>query len=646
METGSEMEMTSEKEITRLSHLHLQDQKQLQNYVNWLSGIIESSQDLIVALDMDYRLVACNSAYVKEFSALYQNEIRVGVSLQELLAHDEAALKEAEALWRRALGGEEFRISWNPVNRLGQQKYFEITYKCIRNEFDEIIGATHYARDVTERVSSRQEVKHIQEFVLLANSMPEIVWTSSPEGKNDFINEKAADYSGLEVKELIEEGWEKLIHPDDLEICSGKLREFRKTGIPFEMEYRLLRHDGRYRWFMSRAVPLLSENGEVVKYLGSAADIHEQKLMVEKMEQKAKELQQITEAIPQLVWTTEPDGRHTYYNRRWYEYTGINVNQSLKGQWKLTLHPDDVERTRKVWRKCLASGDPYHIEYRFRRHDGEYRWFIGRAVPLRDKEGKIIRWFGTCTDIHDQKIQRDELNNKNEKLFQINRYLDEFVHAVAHDLRSPVAGLKLSFELLTQVEEAKKQKIMKGCQTYLDRLDNTLHGLVQLIEIQEDISRQKFEKIDIHQVLDQVTGDLHEKLQNARSSITFGTFDWQRISFPKPYLYNILRNIIRYALRFRDPDQELNFKLSASFRNGYHVIQVQENGPGIDLEKEMKNLFKPFSHINKGSDRQGMGLAIVKHMVEKNGGKIVVHSSMGSGTLFEIYLKEYQQSEE
>lgn len=646
MEPGLEMEMTSEKEISRLSSLHLQDQKQLQNYVSWLTGILESSPDLIGAINKDLCFVACNSAFKKVYSLIYLNEVKVGLSLQDIISPDEESLQAAEKLWKKVLEGEEFQTSFNLVNEQGVQKYFEVNYTCIRNESGIIIGATHFARDITDQIHSNREAKHIQEFVLLANSMPEIVWTSSLNGKNDFINKRAAEYSGLELAELMELGLEKLVHPDDLKLCQEKLREFQQSGTPFEMEYRLLRHDGHYRWFMSRAVPLKIEKGEVVKYLGSAIDIHEQKILVDKMEQKAKELQQITEAIPQLVWTTGPEGRHTYYNRRWYEYTGIGLNQSLKGQWKLTLHPDDVERTRKVWRKCLTSGDPYHIEYRFRRHDGAYRWFIGRAVPLRDKEGKIIRWFGTCTDIHDQKLQRDELNNKNQKLFQINRYLDEFVHAVAHDLRSPVAGLKLSFELLTQVEEAKKEKIMKGCQTYLDRLDNTLQGLVQLIEIQEDISRHNIEKIDLLQVVEQVVGDMQEKLQDARASLGFDSLEWQLLRFPKPYLYNIIRNIIRYALRFRDPEQDLKFQLSSKIRNGYKIIQIHENGPGIDLEKEMKNLFKPFSHINKGSDRQGMGLAIVKHMVEKNGGKIIVRSNMGSGTVFEIYLKEYQSTEE
>src|SRR5450432_2339609 len=116
-------------------------------------------------------------------------------------------------------------------------------------------------------------------------------------------------------------------------------------------------------------------------------------------------LRQLADALPQIVWVTRPDGRHLYYNRRWYEYTGMAIDQGIDEEWDRLFHPDDVDRSNHLWTEALQSGEPYNIEFRFRRAaDGEYRWFLGRALPHRDAEGQITNWFGTCTDIHEQKL--------------------------------------------------------------------------------------------------------------------------------------------------------------------------------------------------------------------------------------------------
>lgn len=640
--------MTEKEEIIKPVSQGLQTKDQLHQRMNWLSGILESAKDMVAALDTNFCFVAFNSAYKKEFNSLFGTEIYIGMPLEDAISHLPSKLKGARANWGMVLQGKEFSRQWNLVNKDLEEKHYEVNYSCIRNEKGEIIGATTFIRDITEKVKAQEEVKNTREFVLLANTMPEIIWTSWKNGRNDFFNKRATEYSGIPQESLLKKGWQQLIHPDDLQASLFMLHEFRQKGEPIELEYRLLRKDGTYRWFMVRLVPLKIINGEFVKYLGSATDIHEKRMLLEKLAQKAKELQQISEAIPQLVWTSNSEGQHSFFNRRWMEYTGLHLDSASDNElWTTALHPEDLEQTLFKWNHSLSTGASYHTEYRLRGKDRAYRWFLSVAVPLRNKGGKIIQWFGTLTDIHDQKLQRDELDQKNQRLFQINHYLDEFVHVVAHDLRSPVAGLKLSFELLNQVEEEKKEKILKGCNSYLDRLDNTLKGLVQLIEIQEDTDCLQCEEVDVRSLSEEIAVDLQEKIQKAGATFSYGTFEWESIFYPKPYLFNILQNITRYALHFRDPGRELRFHISTSLHEeGFLLIRLEENGPGLNLDKEMKNLFKPFSHINKGSDRQGMGMSIVKHIVEKNGGKILVESTMGKGTTFEIYLKEYKKENE
>ncbi len=115
----------------------------------------------------------------------------------------------------------------------------------------------------------------------------------------------------------------------------------------------------------------------------------------------------LAEAIPQIVWTALPDGTTDYFNQHWFEYTGLNVAQSLGEGWERVLHPADRTRTLEVWKQATNSGDDYEIEYRFKRHDGSYHWYLGRGVPLRNDAGRIYKWFGTCTDIDAQKRTED-----------------------------------------------------------------------------------------------------------------------------------------------------------------------------------------------------------------------------------------------
>lgn len=146
----------------------------------------------------------------------------------------------------------------------------------------------------------------------------------------------------------------------------------------------------------------LKEESRLLQY-----EISERSKVEIELDESTKHFRFMADTMPQLVWTTKSDGYHDYYNKRWYEYTGLTYEQTKDKGWSSVLHPDDYERAWKIWNHSLKTGDAYEVEYRFKRHDGEYRWFIGRALPMRDENGHITKWFGTCTDIHEQKLASD-----------------------------------------------------------------------------------------------------------------------------------------------------------------------------------------------------------------------------------------------
>jgi PAS domain S-box-containing protein len=207
----------------------------------------------------------------------------------------------------------------------------------------------------------------------------------------------------------------------------------------------------------------------------------------------------LADTMPQMVWSTLPDGFHDYFNARWYEFTGVPEGSTDGEDWNGMFHPDDQQRAWDKWRACLASGDPYEIEYRLRDANGDYRWVLGRALPMRNDKGEIVRWFGTCTDIHEQKVaseQRElisnELSHRIKNIFAVisglitvsSRQHPE-IKSVADDLRNRVMALGKAHDFVRPHSEASRSATRQ----------TSLHGM--LAELLAPYQSAECERISI-----------------------------------------------------------------------------------------------------------------------------------------------------
>lgn len=187
--------------------------------------------------------------------------------------------------------------------------------------------------------------------------------------------------------------------------------------------------------------PVFSTEGELIFVVHTTEDTTEQVVAKKKLEESNKDFQFVTDFLPQLIWVTRPDGFHDYYNKQWYDYTGLTYGETKGEGWNLVFHPDDQPRAWEVWNNSLQTSEPYEIEYRCRRFDGEYRWFLGRALPLKDEAGNVLKWFGTCTDIHDQKMAADHL----EEMVQARtRELEEQRNLLDNILKNSSNGITVT----------------------------------------------------------------------------------------------------------------------------------------------------------------------------------------------------------
>lgn len=248
----------------------------------------------------------------------------------------------------------------------------------------------------------------------IIDTIPTLAWCGLPDASKEFFNQRWHDYTGLSPEEASGWGWKVTIHPDDLEKLMDRSFKFIASEEAGEVEARMRRFDGEYRWFLFRAEPLRDEHGNVVNWYGTNIDIEDRKRAEEKLRQDEMELRQITDAIPQTIMVLAPDGTGLYANQSMLDFSGLTMREVMAADFRTRFfHPEDVERLRDERRQALSRGVPFESEQRARRRDGQYRWFLIHYKPLRNEQGQIIRWYATGTDIEDRKQAEEQIRSEN-----------------------------------------------------------------------------------------------------------------------------------------------------------------------------------------------------------------------------------------
>src|SRR5881296_205616 len=246
------------------------------------------------------------------------------------------------------------------------------------------------------------------------DTIPTLAWCNLADGANEFLNKRWHEYTGLQPEESNGWGWQAAFHPDDLSPLMEKWRQLLVSGESGEIEARLRRHDGVFRWFLIRVEPFRDEAGKIIRWYGTSTDIEALKQIQEKLREDERELRRITDAIPQTIVVLEPSGAPIYANRATLDYTGLNIEDVVAPDFRERIfHPDDLERLRSDRNVSLERGLPFEAEQRALRRDGQYRWFLIRYNPFRNEQGQLIRWYATGTDIHERVRMEERTRNEN-----------------------------------------------------------------------------------------------------------------------------------------------------------------------------------------------------------------------------------------
>jgi PAS domain S-box-containing protein len=394
---------------------------------------------------------------------------------------------------------------------------------------------------------------------------------------------------------------------------------------------------GERRTVVVSAAPIRAAGGGVEGALVTHFDISEQVRTEAALRESEIRFRAIANAIPHLVWSNLPDGTHDFYNERWYEYTGFTAGFDNNEQWAELVHVDDRERAGRLWQHSLATGEPYEIEYRLRCHPKkEYRWCLTRAVPVHGADGQLIRWLGTITEVHEQRLAAEELRRASAKK-------DEFLAMLAHELRNPLAPIKAAADLLKlggtdarrlgQAAGIIDRQVRHMTELVDDLLDvsRVTRGLVELEK--KPLDMKSVVSSAVEQVKPLIEARAHALHVHAGARHASVNGDHTRLV---QVLVNLLANAAKYTPQGGRIDVDVQVEQDAV------RVAVTDNGSGIEASL-LPFVFDIFTQGVRTPDRSqgglGIGLALVKSLVALHGGQVGAHSDgPGRGSVFYLTL--------
>jgi PAS domain S-box-containing protein len=385
-------------------------------------------------------------------------------------------------------------------------------------------------------------------------------------------------------------------------------------------------------------------------------EIAERQRILEVLRQSEERYRYLAEAIPQLVWTTDANGEATYFNQNWCNYTGLTLEQSLGSGWMAALHPDDFPDTYEAWSSAVNNGTLYEIEYRFKRAaDASYRWLLARGFPLKDEQGNVVNWFGTCTDIDEQKQLQQERAHLLEleqaartKAETANRIKDEFLAILSHELRTPMNAI-LGWSKFLQSGQLEPEKASQAIAT----IERNAKLQVQLIEDLLDISSILQGKLTLNVTNVDLESIVLSALETMALAAQTKSIDVSTAFEPNlgpvlgdsTRLQQVVWNLLSNAVKFTPNGGKVEVRLLKA--DGYAQIIVSDTGKGISAEF-LPYAFDYFRQADSSSTRKfgglGLGLAIVRNIVEMHGGTVTAQSQgEDQGATFTVKLPLLQE---
>jgi len=629
--------------------------------------VMESPIAMAIFRGKDYIIEMANKTLMEDIWQKEEKEF-LGKPLLEVFPelHNQ---KYPELLQEVLNSGKTIRENESPayVDVKGELKkfYLDYEYTALYEKDGKASGIMCTVYDVTSRVKARKKVETAEERARLAAEIGEIAtWDLNLLTRKLIYSNNILEIFGFEKNTKIShQDIRKRIYAEDEQIVVSAMEEALATGI-YKYEARIVKTDNSIGWIKVHGKVFFDDHNNPVKMLGTVMDSTIEKDIQQVLMKSEKKFRLLADSMPQLIWTSDTLGNLNYFNETFYNYSGVSREEIEKHGWLQIVHPDDREENIKLWMESVKSGHDFLFIHRFKRYDDEYRWQLSRAIAQVDESGKIQMWVGTSTDIEEQKnftnrleeqiLERTtQLELKNRDLVNMNIELQSFAYISSHDLQEPLRKIQTFASRLADLDE---QNISANAKTYLSRIEISAKRMQNLIQDLLTYSRANsaervFTKVKINEIAEEVLSDFSDRIEEKNAVVEYGNLgEAILIQFQFRQLFH---NLIENALKFSKPGVPPRVKIltqkidgrslqNAEFKDKTYLhLQVSDEGIGFEpIYKE--KIFEVFQRLNTEAEYRGtgIGLAIVKKIVDNHKGFIEVSSEKGEGSTFNIYIPD------
>ena len=574
---------------------------------------------LIFTSDKNGKLNYISDSWL-EYTGIKTREEFSGDSEDLVHPNDQQKLKKYGEM--SVSGAKPFDMDVRIKHHSGIYRWLNIRAVPVLNTQGQVLKWIGTGTDVHDKYTAEQKLLHkASEFISLVELLDHHVWVINGDGIPEFFNKAWYSYTGLSK----EQTWTdrlSVVHPTQKEKIKYQVDLAWKKRKPYEVTFKMRRHDGEYQWFLSRGVPVLDEKGELIKYVGTIVNIHSHRQLEEALKLEVSVLSEIIESIPQMAWTSDSEGNIDFYNKRWYEYTKQSPQVALGWGWKEIFHPEDLEAYMEILMKALKTEKGYESEARLlKKEENVYLWHLIKATPVKEPSGTIKYWITTATNIHEQKM--------------LEQNKGQFLNIASHELRTPLTTLMGYLQLM---EYAIAEKNYSDLEIFLSkttssskRMNKLINDLLNLSSIDSGKIAQFYkEKINIGDFI----ADIINNYRYLRPEKEFhlevkGTCEVNANAFRlEQVVDNLISNAIKYA-----PASPIRIEVTCNARDV--KVSVSDTGEGIPEDK-LEAIFDRFFRVKDHGTTSGLGvgLFISREIIDEHDGKIWAESIEGQGSSF------------
>ena len=552
------------------------------------------------------------------------------------------------AAWQRIMASEEPGESEARLRRHdGEYRWFLFRANPLRDKSGNIVKWYGINTDIEDLKRAEDKAR------LIIDTALDAVVAMDAQGTITSWNKQAEAVFGWSHTEAIGQRMSDMIIPAQQRMAHERgLRHFLDTGegpiLRRRIEVTAVRRSGVEFPVELEVMPV--RLGQEWVFSAFIRDITDSRLAHDKLRESELNLRQMTETIPEMLWSATPEGAVDYCNGRLLDYTGFSAEEVIGNVWTTLLHPDDVDRAARVWRSCVTTGAPYRVEVRtFHAADHSYRWCVTNARPLQDDQGRILKWHGTVVDMHDWKQAQEELRNTQEKLAQMTRVMTmgELTASIAHEVNQPLSGIITNASTCLRMLGTDPPDVDGARETARRTIRDGNRASDVITRLRALFSKKEFtlEPLDLNEATREVIALSLSELQRNRVIVQSELADdLPNVAGDRIQLQQVILNLVRNAsdamVAVHDRPRQLLIRTERE--DGDRVrLAVRDAGVGLDRQS-MDKLFDAF--FTTKSDGMGIGLSVSRSIVERHHGRLWAEPNDGPGATFSLSIPRGPES--